>query len=95
MRNGIDLITSEKLITGPALLCTGSKAPQWLKESGLMVNDLGRVITDSCLNAVGRPNIFAAGDCVDKKYRQAVTAAGMGCMAALDAEKWLSSNDSN
>jgi thioredoxin reductase (NADPH) len=36
------------------------------------------------------PGVFAAGDCVDYHYKQAIVAAGMGCMAALDVQKWLS-----
>ena len=60
-------------------------------ENILDLDDEGYIQVKTGTTLTSKRGIFAAGDCVDKIYRQAVTAAGMGCMAALDAEKYLAS----
>jgi thioredoxin reductase (NADPH) len=75
-------------VTG-AFIAIGHDPQSELVRGQVEVDDEGYVIVDGVTTRTNRPGVFAAGDLIDSSYRQAITAAGSGCKAALDAERYL------
>ena len=80
---------SEMEVGGLFMAIGHTPATKFLQDSGLEFDDSGYIALKTRSSATNIPGVFAAGDVADHEYRQAITAAGMGCQAALDAERWL------
>jgi thioredoxin reductase (NADPH) len=80
---------SELPVRGLFIAIGHTPATKFLKGTGIELDESGYVVLPNRSSYTNVPGVFAAGDLADSQYRQAVTAAGMGCQAALDAERWL------
>ena len=91
LRHSGDDSTRDLEITG-AFIAVGHDPQSQLIRGQVETDDDGYVITQERSTLTNVPGVFAAGDLVDHTYRQAITAAGTGCQAALDAEWYLRDN---
>lgn len=89
LRSTIDGTESEQALTG-LFIAIGHIPRSELITEQVTLNDEGYVEVEGRSTRTNIPGVFACGDLVDHTYRQAITAAGSGCQAALDAEKYLS-----
>ena len=92
LKSTTDNSESELKVSG-AFIAIGHNPSTSLFLNKLKMDKENYIITKPDSTTTSIPGIFAAGDVKDKIFRQAVTAAGMGCMAALEAEKFLSENN--
>ncbi len=91
LRNAVDDSTRELEIAG-AFIAVGHEPQSQIVAGQVELDSSGYVVTDGKSTRTSLPGVFAAGDLVDHTYRQAITAAGSGCQAALDAEWYLRDN---